>query len=243
MQREMVSHPVFHVTVSKISQSHTHGFLLDVPAILDMIKEHAEYEGSPSACLATEESLMSTLNFDPATEPLKQGYARTLLVRVPASPESSSFNGGWSSSSESIAGMALYIYNYSTWRGKPGIFLDDLFVRPQYRKKGYGKMLLQRLAEEVLKIDGCRLEWNCSVMNESSLAWYRSFGAREMREWIPLRLEWDALENLARGQTKRANGTNGESVKTNGTNGESVKTKGTNGESVKTNGVNGHAHV
>ena len=94
--------------------------------------------------------------------------------------------------------MALYFNNYSTWRSKPGIYLEDLFVRPQYRKKGYGKLLIQALAQEVLKIDGARLEWSCLKWNEPSLQFYRSLGAKEMHDWIGLRVDGDDLIKLAR---------------------------------------------
>jgi len=82
----------------------------------------------------------------------------------------------------------------------PGIYLEDLFVRPQYRKRGYGKRLLQELAREVLRIDGGRLEWSCLKWNEPSLQFYRSLGAKEMVDWTHLRLDDDALTQLALGK-------------------------------------------
>lgn len=95
--------------------------------------------------------------------------------------------------------MALYFYNYSTWTGVPGIYLEDLFVKDAYRKKGYGVMLLKRLANEVLKVGGKRLEWSCLDWNEPSLLFYQSekIGAGKKEEWVGLRVEGDKLNKLA----------------------------------------------
>ena len=95
--------------------------------------------------------------------------------------------------------MALYFYNYSTWTGVPGIYLEDLFVKSDYRKKGYGKALLKALAQEVRKVGGKRLEWSCLDWNEPSLQFYQSevIGAKKKTQWVGLRVEGDALEKLA----------------------------------------------
>ena len=95
--------------------------------------------------------------------------------------------------------MALYFYNYSTWTGVPGIYLEDLFVKEAYRGRGYGVMLLKRLAREVLKVDGKRLEWSCLDWNEPSLQFYQSekIGAGKKTEWVGLRVEGEKLEQLA----------------------------------------------
>jgi GNAT superfamily N-acetyltransferase len=96
--------------------------------------------------------------------------------------------------------MALYFYNFSTWTGVPGIYLEDLFVKPAYRKKGYGVALLKRLAKEVLDVGGKRLEWSCLNWNEPSLQFYQSelIGAKKKEQWVGLRVEGDGLEKLAR---------------------------------------------
>ncbi|RMY43030.1 hypothetical protein D0864_15939, partial [Hortaea werneckii] len=119
----------------------------DIPAILTMIKELAAYEHAEDKVEATEESLLRTLTFAPspasATQPhTNPGYAKTLLLRLPSSPTDPADHPS------AIAGMAMYFNNYSTWRSKPGVYLEDLYVRPQYRKRGYGKMLIQALAQE-----------------------------------------------------------------------------------------------
>ena len=93
--------------------------------------------------------------------------------------------------------MALYFYNYSTWTGVPGIYLEDLFVKPTYRKRGYGKALIKALAKEVVRIGGKRLEWSCLTWNTPSLEFYASLGAKQKDEWVGLRVEGDDLAKLA----------------------------------------------
>lgn len=152
-----------------------------------MIKELADYEKALSSVEATEESLLATLSHADASDPTKfsQGFAKTLLITDP--------------DTKGVAGMALYFYNYSTWTSVPGIYLEDLFVRPQYRKKGYGVALLKQLAREVLKVNGKRLEWSCLDWNEPSLQFYQSeiIGATKKKEWVGLRVEGEGLEKLA----------------------------------------------
>lgn len=151
-----------------------------------MIRELAAYEKASFSVHATEESLLKTLSHaDPASATtFSPGYAKTLLLTDPDG---------------TTAGMALYFYNYSTWTGVPGIYLEDLFVKPEYRSKGYGKALLKALAQEVLKIDGKRLEWSCLDWNEPSLQFYQSevIGAIKKTEWVGLRVEGDKLGKLA----------------------------------------------
>lgn len=113
-----------------------------------MIRELAEYEECTGDVQATEESLAHTLTFaQPSVQHTNPGYAKTLILHLPSQPSNPS------DKPEAVAGMALYFNNYSTWRSKPGIYLEDLFVRPQYRKRGYGKLLIRALAQEVLMID------------------------------------------------------------------------------------------
>ncbi|KAI8941487.1 hypothetical protein NX059_002704 [Plenodomus lindquistii] len=158
----------------------------DVPTILSLIQELADYEKASSSVEATEESLLKTLSHADPADPTKfsSGFAKTLLITDPDG---------------TIVGMALYFYNYSTWTGVPGIYLEDLFVKEAYRKKGYGKALLRELAKEVLKVDGKRLEWSCLDWNEPSLQFYQSevIGAKKKSEWVGLRVEGDALGKLA----------------------------------------------
>lgn len=159
----------------------------DVPTILGLIRELAEYEKAASSVEATEALLEKTLSHadDPSNSTsFSPGYAKTLLLSDPDG---------------TVVGMALYFYNYSTWTGVPGIYLEDLFVKPDYRKKGYGKALLKELAKEVLKVGGKRLEWSCLDWNEPSLQFYQSevIGAKRKDAWVGLRVEGDALGKLA----------------------------------------------
>jgi GNAT superfamily N-acetyltransferase len=94
--------------------------------------------------------------------------------------------------------MALYFYNYSTWKARPGIYLEDLFVRLSERRKGYGKILLVELAKEVVAMDGGRLEWAVLKWNEPSIKFYESIGAKMMNEWVGMRVDGDNLRGLAR---------------------------------------------
>ena len=96
--------------------------------------------------------------------------------------------------------MALYFTNYSTWRGAPGVYLEDLFVRPECRGRGYGKRLLQELAKETKRIGGERLEWSVLKWNEPSIKFYKGIGARQMDEWVGMRVDDEALEKMAGGE-------------------------------------------
>jgi len=171
----------------------SHATQEDVKEILAMIRELADYEHELSSVEATEESLTGTLSLAPSASSshTNPGHAKCIMLRLPAEPASSDDVPG------AVAGMALYFHNYSTWNGKQGIYLEDLFVRPQYRKRGYGKLLIQALARENLLQDGGRLEWSCLDWNEPSLQFYRSLGAVEMKGWTKLRVDGEALLKLA----------------------------------------------
>ncbi len=160
----------------------------DIPTLLSLIRELADFENALDKVLATEESLAATLSFaspsSSAAPPSAPGYAKALLVKAPDGE---------------VAGMALYFNNYSTWTSAPGIFLEDLFVRPAYRKRGYGKLLISALAREVLDIRGGRLEWSCLRWNETALRFYEGLGAKQMKEWVGLRVDGDDLTKLAKG--------------------------------------------
>lgn len=95
--------------------------------------------------------------------------------------------------------MALYFYNYSTWRSKPGIYLEDLYVKKEERKKGYGLRLLVELAKEVRAMEGGRLEWCVMKSNTKSIEFYEGVvGARALGEWQTMRVHGEGLEELAR---------------------------------------------
>ena len=166
----------------------------DIPEILAMIKELAGFEKADDRVEATEESLASTLSFAPD---FKGGYAKTFLITVPALPSTAGQSAA--SSEERVAGMALYFHNYSTWLATPGIYLEDLFIRPRFRRGGFATLLLKRLAEETAKVSGGRgrLEWSCLKWNVNALDFYEKIGAEQMEEWVGLRVEGQGLRKLA----------------------------------------------
>ncbi|KAJ4288916.1 Peroxygenase 1 [Kalmusia sp. IMI 367209] len=161
-----------------------HATRQDVETIYGLIIELAEYEKAASLVKATPELLAKTLAFDDpsVSDSFTPGYARTFLLVAPDGD---------------IAGMALYFYNYSTWTGVPGVYLEDLFVKPKYRKRGYGKALIKACAREVVRIGGQRLEWSCLDWNKPSLEFYESLGATRKSQWVGLRAEGEALAKLA----------------------------------------------
>ncbi|KAJ5894908.1 GNAT family acetyltransferase [Penicillium taxi] len=161
----------------------------DVPIILQFIRELADYEKALHEVEATEESLLATLSFPgfPDTAP-KRGSVYTALVTPAPTPEAP----------EPIpVGMALYFYNYSTWRSAPGIYLEDLYVQPSARSHGYGFKLLKFLAKQTLEIGGRRLEWSVLNWNQPSIQFYKQVGAKAKDEWTGMVMEGDALHRLA----------------------------------------------
>lgn len=146
----------------------------DVPVILEMIQGLAEYEKLSHACVATEAELRETL-FGP------RPAAEVLLA----------FEG------ESCQGFALFFQNYSTFLAKPGLYLEDLFVRPASRGKGLGLALLRELARIGLERNVGRIEWSVLDWNEPSIAFYKKLGAAPLDEWTVFRLTGDAIANLA----------------------------------------------
>ena len=145
----------------------------DVPVILNLIKQLAEYEKAADQVVATEKLLHESL--------FEQRAAEVLLVEVDGR----------------AVGFAVFFTSYSTWLARAGIFLEDLFVLPDERGKGYGKGLLVRLAQIAVERGCGRLEWNCLDWNQPSIDFYLSLGAEKMECWTTYRLEGDTLEALA----------------------------------------------
>ena len=145
----------------------------DVPVILNLIKQLAEYEKAADQVVATEELLHESL--------FEQRAAEVLLVEVDGR----------------AVGFAVFFTSYSTWLARAGIFLEDLFVLPDERGKGYGKGLLVHLAQIAVERGCGRLEWNCLDWNQPSIDFYLSLGAEKMECWTTYRLEGDTLEALA----------------------------------------------
>jgi GNAT superfamily N-acetyltransferase len=146
----------------------------DVALILGFIRDLAEYERLAHEVKATEESLRATL-FG------AHRYAEVLIAEA----------GG------EAVGFALYFHNFSTFVGRPGIYLEDLYVRSELRGRGYGKALLARLASIAKERNCIRLEWAVLNWNEPSIQFYRSLGALPMDHWTVYRLMGDALDALA----------------------------------------------
>jgi GNAT superfamily N-acetyltransferase len=106
-----------------------------------------------------------------------------------------------------VAGLALYFYNYSTWRAAAGIYLEDLFIRQSERRKGYAGLLLAELAREVVEMQGGRLEWSVLKWNQPSIDFYEGegIGAKMMSEWVGMRVDGEALVRLA-GRARKGKG-------------------------------------
>jgi GNAT superfamily N-acetyltransferase len=146
----------------------------DVAIILSLIRELAEYERAPDAVVATEAGLRDVL-FGPKRS------AEVLLALE---------NG-------EAVGFAVYFYNFSTWLGRPGLYLEDLFVRPAVRGKGFGRTLLKRLAQ-IAKERGCgRMEWAVLDWNDPAIQFYRKLGAEPMNQWTVFRLTEEGIAKLA----------------------------------------------
>jgi len=147
----------------------------DVPVMLQFIRELAEYERDPSAVVATEEDL------------LRDGFG--------PSPRYFSLVAEWDGAP---AGFAFYFHTYSTWLGRWGLYLEDLFVRPAFRGKGIGKALLVELARIGLAEKIGRINWQVLDWNTPAIEFYERLGARRLSEWESFRLAGEALERLAR---------------------------------------------
>lgn len=169
--------------------------IIDAPVILELIQALADYEKEPDAVKATVQTLENTIAFAPSDSP---GNDATVPKTEPISPTRPSRCLLLFDPEGKAVGMALYFYNYSTWRSKPGIYLEDLFVQPSARGAGYGKRLLVELAKQVVAMEGGRLDWVVLKWNEPSIKFYRSIGAQSMDDWMGMRVEGAALEKLAK---------------------------------------------
>ena len=146
----------------------------DVPIILDLIRDLATYERAPDEVTATEEQLVDVLFGErPAAE--------VLLAFEKESP----------------VGFAVYFYNFSTWLGRPGLYLEDLFVKPDMRGKGYGRALLVELAGIARDRVCGRMEWAVLNWNEPAIKFYQTLDAEPMNEWTVFRLTRDEIARLA----------------------------------------------
>jgi GNAT superfamily N-acetyltransferase len=146
----------------------------DVPIILELIRDLATYERAPEEVTATEDQLIDVL-----------------FGERPAAEVLLAFEG------KSPVGFAVFFYNFSTWLGRPGLYLEDLFVKPERRGKGYGRALLIELAKIARERECGRMEWAVLDWNEPAIKFYRALGARPMHEWTVFRLTRDGIATLA----------------------------------------------
>jgi GNAT superfamily N-acetyltransferase len=153
----------------------------DTPTIAALIRALAEYERLSHAVVLNEADLHQHL-FGP------RPYAEVLLAE----------------DAKAVVGFALFFHNFSTFLGQPGIYLEDLFVKPEHRGRGHGKALLTELARLALQRGCHRLDWAVLDWNESALRFYRSLGAVPMEGWQLYRLSGDALQNFARARQEGA---------------------------------------
>jgi GNAT superfamily N-acetyltransferase len=146
----------------------------DVPVILELIRALATYERAPNEVTATE-----------------QGLTEVLFGQKPAAEVLLAFEN------ETAVGFAVFFHNFSTWLGRPGLYLEDLFVGPEHRGKGYGRALLIHLAK-IARERGCgRMEWAVLDWNEPAIEFYRKLGAKPMDDWTVFRLTRDGIAKLA----------------------------------------------
>jgi GNAT superfamily N-acetyltransferase len=146
----------------------------DVPVVLELIRALAEYEREPAAVVATEADL------------LRDGFGERPLFHV--------LLASWDGAP---VGFALYVFTYSTWRGRPVLYLEDLFVRPEHRKKRIGLALMKELARIAVELRCERFVWEVLDWNEPSIRFYESLGAEILREWLNVRMDADAIAALA----------------------------------------------
>lgn len=146
----------------------------DSALIVQLIKELARYEQLEHEVVASEELLQEWL--------FEKAKAEVIFVEV----------------DEEVVGFALFFHNFSTFLGRCGIYLEDLYIRPEFRGNGYGKALLKRLAAIAVERKCGRLEWWCLDWNKSSIAFYTSMGAKPMDEWTVYRVDKEALPQLAK---------------------------------------------
>lgn len=147
----------------------------DIPVLLELVRALAAYERDPDAVVATEEDYRRRgFGDDPAFE--------AHLAEVNGEP----------------IGFTLHFYAFSTWTGRRSLHLEDIFVRPAFRGRGIGKALLIHLARVAMERGCARYQWQVLDWNRPAIEIYEALGARATREWVPFRIEGEALERLAR---------------------------------------------
>ncbi len=146
----------------------------DAALIVELIRALAEYEREPNAAVVSKRDI------------LRDGFGRN--------PRFHCVIAEWN---KKPVGFALWFYNYSTWQGRTGVYLEDLFVYPEFRGKGIGKALLVHLAKISVKQKCARYVWQVLDWNTPSIKFYESLGATIMKEWLTMRVQGEALKKLA----------------------------------------------
>ena len=159
----------------------------DTPLILQFIKELAEYEGMLNEVVADEATLEHWLFDEKKAE---------VIFALEDSTDVDAVDVNVGDSTDSIVGFALFFHNFSTFLGRAGIYLEDLYVKPEYRGKGYGKGLLISLAQIAVERGCGRLEWWCLDWNKNSIDFYLSMGAKPMDDWTVYRIDGETLKRL-----------------------------------------------
>ena len=153
----------------------------DVSTILEFVRALAVYEREPDAVKATEEDLLRD-GFG------EQPYYSCLIAEDDGKP----------------AGFAFYFFDYSTWLGRPGLYLEDIFVHPEFRGRGIGKALLQRVAAIAVEKGCARMKWEVLDWNQPAIDFYGAMGAEFLDTWRNVRLSGEALQKLAGSADERA---------------------------------------
>ncbi len=146
----------------------------DASLILEFVTELATYEKLQHEVIATEQDIIDSLFCDSAT-------AQAVICYLDESP----------------IGYAIYFFNFSTWLGKKGLYLEDLYISPNYRGTGAGKALLRHLAKIAINSNCGRFEWSVLDWNEPAIKFYQSIGAKPQDEWVGYRLDEQTIEELA----------------------------------------------
>jgi GNAT superfamily N-acetyltransferase len=146
----------------------------DIPVILQLIRDLATYERAPNDVTANEEQLRRVLFGE-------RPSAEVMIARE----------------GEEAVGFAVFFHNFSTWLGKPGLYLEDLFVKPEKRGRGYGRALLVELARIARDRRCGRMEWAVLDWNDPAIQFYRKLGAKPMDEWTVFRLREEEISRLA----------------------------------------------
>lgn len=148
--------------------------ITDVPVIFKFINDLAIYEKAEHEVLATEQTIMSSMFAE-------NSHVHGLICEL-----------------DGVAiGSAIFFYNYSTWLAKPGLYLEDLYIAPEYRGKGAGIKLLKTMAKIALENDCARFEWSCLDWNTPSRDFYHSIGSKAQKEWISYRMTGQTLIDFA----------------------------------------------